>query len=638
MKKSILLLLAILLVSSLWAQILIPETYERSRYSNMNDILDLSYRIKRNVFIPAASIDTSGNIDASDTINYYIRKEFNTSLLISKEYNRMVKLILPKGTIRISRPIQLMSNIRLFGASANETKLLCDVGEGKHCITISPVNEGKPIKSINTGKLLSEGSLNIQFDSSPFKRHKLYLGGLQQTNDAKLVTSIWARGSVEELFSFGISNNSWDDDSTPNQYYLQHFGVHNFLPELFSQQREFYPTFNNSIQDTSIVVNYYNQIYNAGVHCLSINRLDTTNSQTSNILFQNAVYCHVRGVKSEGCNFGHITLNRSAGCIIKRNHIFKGNGYGGGGKAYGIVLQQSSTHNTVTDNTLHQLRHSILLQSGANKNAIIANYSYDPFWEQVGLPSDAAGDLVLHGNYPFGNIFEFNVAQQIVIDDSHGKNGPKNIFHRNLLQGYGIFMSAANGSDSQVFTGNEITNTGFIKGLYTLQDNGHFQYGNRVKGSISPSNTGGSLQNSVCYYNRYRHEDDPIRTGFSWSPITFINMDSIPFGEPFNQTGGIPAWKNPQAFPSCIEASDGYGTSIRLAKTKRNGFIYPNPSYGWIKSKEKGTLTLYDLQGRIVLEQDIMASTQIKVQLKGLFIAHLMTKEGSFTQKLSLNN
>ena len=67
----------------------------------------------------------------------------------------------------------------------------------------------------------------------------------------------------------------------------------------------------------------------------------------------------------------------------------------------------------------------------------------DPFWTGTVLPSDAAGDLVLHGNYPYANLFEGNILQNLVVDDSHGLNGPYNTFFRNRADNYGIVMSNA---------------------------------------------------------------------------------------------------------------------------------------------------------------------------------------------------
>ena len=631
MKKSIFYIFFCLFTfSSNYAQVQIPDAYVPLRYANMNDYSDVWTSNK--VEIPSSSIDTTGVIDASDTINHYVKIAHQKwESLKSPLQEFAIVLSLPKGKFMLKKTVKLMSGVRLHGVSSSETEIICNVGEGKHCITLSPENEGETknaIQSMDSNYKINRKS--IELDSIEKSRNGLRFFGFQTLNDSSLVTSSWAKGAVQELFTA----NSWSEGSSVFQFEFYNLvGNTQFILPLIEWENDSLFDYNKMgfLLETHTRINEYNFIYNAGVHCLGIKRLDTTASQTSNILFQNAVACHVRGVRSEGCNFGHITLNRSAGCIIKRNHIFKGNGYGGGGKAYGIVLQQSSTHNTIVDNTLQRLRHSVLLQSGANKNAIFANYSYDPYWEDVSLPADAAGDLVLHGNYPFGNVFEFNVAQQAVIDDSHGKNGPFNIFHRNLLQGYGIFMSAPNGSDSQVFTGNDITNTSFLKGQYLLQDKGHFQYGNRVKGNVRPSGTGTALQKSVCFLYRSTkfHKDYVRRTGGSFISPILVNLDSIPFGEPFSQTNGIPAWKNPMDFPSCVEPSDYYSVGTKASEHLNSViWFYPNPSKGEINISQIGKLEVYNTLGQLLQVYHVKESEEkLIVKNKGLLILKLIDEK-----------
>jgi hypothetical protein len=95
---------------------------------------------------------------------------------------------------------------------------------------------------------------------------------------------------------------------------------------------------------------------------------------------------------------------------------------GGGGKGYGIMVQNTSGDCLIENNIFRHLRHSMILQAGSNGNVFGYNYSIDPYWTEVSLPSNAAGDIVLHGNYVYANLFEGNLGQQIVIDDSHGIN------------------------------------------------------------------------------------------------------------------------------------------------------------------------------------------------------------------------
>jgi len=152
------------------------------------------------------------------------------------------------------------------------------------------------------------------------------------------------------------------------------------------------------------------------------------------------------------------------------------------------MVETTSSECKIENNIFKHLRHSMILQAGANGNVFTYNYSTDPYWETSYSPPNSAGDVVLHGNYPYRNLFEGNVVQNIVIDNSHGSNGPYNTFLRNRAALYGIFMSADN-SPSQNFLGNEIPLATPPYGLYLLQGVDHFEYGNNHRGVIIPSGT-----------------------------------------------------------------------------------------------------------------------------------------------------
>jgi len=172
--------------------------------------------------------------------------------------------------------------------------------------------------------------------------------------------------------------------------------------------------------------------------------------------------------------------------------------YGGGGRAYGVMLHSTTNECLVEDNIYERLRHSMIVQSGANGNVFAYNYSLDAYWDS--FPNDAAGDAVLHGNYPYANLFEQNICQNIVIDNSHGPNGPNNTIFRNRAEKFGIFFSA-NNSPNQNLIGNEIPNTSLPYNIvnYTIQGDDHFVYGNNNKGNITPANTSELPDKSYAY-------------------------------------------------------------------------------------------------------------------------------------------
>ncbi len=238
----------------------------------------------------------------------------------------------------------------------------------------------------------------------------------------------------------------------------------------------------------------------AGIECLKLKRMDETVGQKDNIRMTYATNCVIRNIESEDCNYGHVNMLTCSHNLIERSYFHHAHAYGGGGKGYGVVAQATSCFNLVEDNIFEHLRHSMILQSAANSNVFGYNYSIDPYWEDGILPANSAGDAVLHGNYTTMNLFEGNVVQHIVIDASHGSNGPFNTFFRNRSELYGFFSDMNTVTDSMNVIGNEITNEGFFLGLFALNGVGHFSYGNNHRGTVTPSGTA-NLETNTLYLN-----------------------------------------------------------------------------------------------------------------------------------------
>ncbi len=241
-----------------------------------------------------------------------------------------------------------------------------------------------------------------------------------------------------------------------------------------------------------------NPVRAAGIECLSIERLDASSGQTDNIFINNAYNCVIRNVMSDKCNFAHIAINSSAHILVEGSYFHHAHAYGGGGQGYGVVNQTATSFCLTENNAFEHLRHSMLIQSGANGNVYGYNYSYDPFWEDGFLPANSAGDAVLHGNYTYLNLFEGNTIQNIVVDASHGSNGPYNTFLRNRAELYGFFSDSGTPTDSMNIVGNEITNnTGWPYGLFSVNGNGAYSFGNNVNGTVTPSNTSNVVTNTL---------------------------------------------------------------------------------------------------------------------------------------------
>lgn len=331
------------------------------------------------------------------------------------------------------------------------------------------------------------------------------------------------------------------------------------------------------------------------ISCINMERMDPTTYQTSNVFCDLAVACSVSGVESFMCNFGHVTIQRSSRITVKNNYFHDAFDYGDGGVGYGVVLQSTAGDCFIYANRFNHLRHSMLLQSGANGNVLAYNYATNPYWVSGVLPSNSAGDIVLHGNYPYMNLFEGNVVQNIVIDNSHGINGPYNTFFRNRAELYGIFMNTSPASSSQNFIGNQVTNTSsFFYGLYTLQGTNHYEYGNTVKGSLTPASTAEYPDSTLFNYSF----SDFYRYYASVPPIHLTNWQSnIPFNEVeyrsevfgYNSICADRVYENPYAG---IEKS-----SIPAL------IVYPNPTsqYIYVNADNVLGISVYDAMGRLCL-------------------------------------
>lgn len=235
-----------------------------------------------------------------------------------------------------------------------------------------------------------------------------------------------------------------------------------------------------------------------GIENLYIERVDAVDAQTTNMAFKRAVNSWIFGVESNLTNQAHASFISSSNMTLKGSYFHHSHSYGSGGRGYGIVIENTSGECLVENNMFNNLRHSVLMQAGVNGNVIGYNYSINPYWTDVIFsPPNSAGEIVLHGNYPYANLIEGNSVQQIVIDNSHGKNGPNNTVFRNKTAGYGIFMNSGAGNSTNI-VGNDITNSSL--GLYTLTGSDNYQYGNRVKGSNNFRPNGTDNLEKESYY------------------------------------------------------------------------------------------------------------------------------------------
>lgn len=335
----------------------------------------------------------------------------------------------PAGNYLFNNSVTLRSGLILRGAGSGNTTLTFNLGaaSGNLFIVQGSAGAGTPVTA-----------------------------AVDQYSNQVVVTdpSIALPGSFIKVYQdneTGLINDSWADNTVGQIACLK-----SKLGNVFT----FYTRHRRAIPlNGAPTAQLLNMVKGVGIECLKIKRMDIdpTANQTSNIFFNYAAFCWVKGIESDSTNFAHISIMNSSNIEVTGSYFHGAFSYGGGGEGYGVVCHLSTGDCLVENNIFKHLRHAMLLQAGTNGNVYSYNYSLEQ--TRTELPSDAAGDIVLHGNYPYANLFEGNIAQNVGGDASHGINGPVNIFFRNRAQHYGIAFSSGSG-DSSVVIYNEVTASG----------------------------------------------------------------------------------------------------------------------------------------------------------------------------------
>ncbi len=369
---------------------------------------------KKNFIDPG--LVTDGKFDYTKSLQKLINSHNSDSQLV---------IHFPKGTYKFSGTIYLKSGITLEGEGSTKTIFIFDNGGTGNLFEIS-ASQNNAFFWVNNGLWKHSKTIEVADES------KIIAGNYYEliVDGDGLATSNWAMNSIGQIFKIESLKNKYASLST--ELKLDYFNYS-------------YPR-----------VRLIKPITNVHFRFFSVERLDKSTGQTNNFNFNYAANCTVIGVESNKSNMSHVAFSKSYRCRVADSYVHHAFDYGGGGKAYGIELSNSSSNCHIENTIFENLRHSILLQSGANGNVISGNYSLNPFWNEGLFPANSAGELVLHGNYPFANLFEGNQVGNIVVDNSHGYNGPGNMFYRNRANTWGAFMNPDAGNATH-FIGNEIT-------------------------------------------------------------------------------------------------------------------------------------------------------------------------------------
>ncbi|MCS7029623.1 MAG: T9SS type A sorting domain-containing protein [Bacteroidia bacterium] len=361
-----------------------------------------------------------------------------------------------------------------------------------------------------------------------------------------------------------------------------------------------------------------------GIECLRIHKVDTCNYTgcvSFNISFSIAKQCWVKGVESSMSIGAHIGIGISTHITVQGCYIHDAFTYTGvGTRGYGVVLFKHTTACRIENNIFEHLRHAMMVKEGSNGNVFGYNYSMDPY--RTEYPHDATADISVHGHYPFSNLFEGNIAQNIIVDGYWGIAGPYNTFFRNRAELYGFLHDISPPQENQNYVGNEVTNTASGKGFFFIPGTNIFSHGNNVKGSIVPSGTGTLADTTYYLTSKPDYWDIP---GVTWSI-------------------GIPNPLNSGTNPAKVRYfSGGAKTVCQTLLTKSNTTYfevsalspYPNPAFSSIYFSEPvQECVLSDVSGKVLLVHKNTQQIDVGFLANGLYLLTVTKREVKKTYKI----
>ncbi len=511
----------------------------------------------------------------------------------------------PAGDYLFNSSINLPDSVVLRGAGSGSTTLTFDFnGSAGNCIIMNGNVSGGYQNVISPCKKNSK-SLKLN-TTSGFAVNDMIeirqLNGAWNTNPAT-----WAEYAIGQILKI---------DSIKGKYIYFH-----------EKLRIDYDT------TLSIQVAKLNMRKACGVECLKMRRLDgTAPSINYGISMNRALNCWVKGVEIEKMICAHVAISTSAHCEVTGCYLHEAYAYDGTSThGYGVMLESHPTENKIENNIMRHLRHAVSVKQGANGNYIGYNYILEPTRSEI--PTDAGADLNLHGHYAFANLFEGNICQNIQIDQSWGPSGPWNTFYRNRADGYGIIITSGSvTTDNQNIVGNDVTNTGFLKGNYSLTGTGHYEYGNRIKGTITPAGTN-NLTTTSYYYNQ--------------TPIWWTSTTAWPaVGLPYNlATATNPAYERWQSGSNVTVCSNTVSREMTTDAQQLPVAIYPNPANDIIylanaNEDQEYFYKIFDLTGKQLLNGVSRNGNGITISTlaNGAYFIQVSNGESSVTHKFFIQS
>lgn len=337
-------------------------------------------------------------------------------------------LSIPAGTYRLSRTLALTSGLILRGEGAQKTKLVFAMGGSSAPLLDFTTYNSRSWTNLAADAALGQSTITVASASGVAVGDMIEIE--QQNDPAKMYTDPewnqdWAQSVVGQFVAVtAVSGNTLSLDRPLRAAYLTAFAAR---------------------------ARVYRMGKNVGIEDLGLRREDGSTGGGDTIHFKYALNCWVRRVESLDTVSAHVYAESSASIEVRDSTFRRSHDYGGGGRGYGVSLGRHVSDCLVENNIFDTLRHAMIVSQGANGNVYGYNASSVTVCE---TDTWTPCDISVHGHYPFRNLFEGNLVEEIDITDYWGPAGPGNVLLRNVVAKEGIEILDA--SNDQVVIGNVI--------------------------------------------------------------------------------------------------------------------------------------------------------------------------------------
>jgi len=178
--------------------------------------------------------------------------------------------------------------------------------------------------------------------------------------------------------------------------------------------------------------------------------LYVTGGTSGNFFLQDASYCWIKNVESDGTvssspasdgtlgqgngmSGDHVLMQRTFRCVVRDGYFHHATHVVQGGGAYGISFANYSSDNLIENNIIYYMNKPLTMRATGGGNVVAYNYIDDAWTSADRGLQETTLDLG-HASFPHMELAEGNYAPQIATENVWGNSGWMTIF-RNFASG-----------------------------------------------------------------------------------------------------------------------------------------------------------------------------------------------------------